>query len=98
MNDLDSSLPFLCALQEDGDVSFDVRVTEYPVDAGPLVWIVTEHGFDQQRQLVTVLLRHGWHLGMEQITVTNLPLPLRSYDQGLVDMSSQIPVQCAHLI
>ena len=83
MNDLDSRSPFLCALQEDGDVAFDVRVPEYPVYAGPLVWIVTEHGFDQQRQLVTVLLRHRWHLGMEQVTVTNLPLC--SHGPGLVD-------------
>ena len=90
-NDLHSHSPFLCALQEDCDVAFDVRVTEYPVDAGSLVWIVTEHGFDQQRQLVTVLLRHGWHLGMEQVTVTNLPSC--SYGPGLVDMSGQVPVQ-----
>ena len=45
-------------LQEDGDVSLDVRISQDPVDARSTIRILVEHRFDQFNQLGAVQFRH----------------------------------------
>ena len=49
---------FIGLLQEDGDVSLDVGISQDPVDARPTIRILVEHRFDELDQLSAVELRH----------------------------------------
>ena len=45
-------------LQEDGNVSLDVGISQDPVDARATIRILVEHRFDELDQLSAVELRH----------------------------------------